>query len=102
MLVMHAVNIDVTSTIEDIVRDIDKEGLVLVEFYTPTCGRCKMQDKIFKDANNKGTVVKIDAVKHRKLALHHKVLSAPTSFIFKEGKEIKRLEFITKKDLEEL
>ena len=79
------------------------EGVVVVYFYTPTCGRCKMQKTIFNKLQDKDfKVVGVDATVHRKLALKYRVLSAPNCFIYKDKEVVFNGGFLSKTVLENI
>ena len=79
------------------------EGVVVVYFYTPTCGRCKMQKNIFNKLQDKNfKVVGVDATVHRKLALKFKVLAAPNCFVYKDKELVFTVGFLSKTSLEKI
>ena len=79
------------------------EGVVVVYFYTPTCGRCKMQKTIFNKLQDKDfKVVGVDATVHRKLVLKYKVLSAPNCFVYKDKEIVFNGGFLSKSVLENI
>ena len=79
------------------------EGVVVVYFYTPTCGRCKMQKTIFNKLQDKDfKIVGVDATVHRKLALKFKVLSAPNCFIYKDKELVFNGGFLSRSALESI
>ena len=79
------------------------EGVVVVYFYTPTCGRCKMQKTIFNKLQDKNfKVVGVDATVHRKLALKFKVLSAPNCFAYKDKELVFNGGFLSRSVLENI
>ena len=79
------------------------EGVVVVYFYTPTCGRCKMQKIIFNKLQDKDfKVVGVDATVHRKLALKYKVLSAPNCFIYRDKELVFNGGFLSRSALENI
>ena len=84
-------------------KDEISEGVVVVYFYTPTCGRCKMQKTIFNKLQDKDfKVVGVDATVHRKLALKYKVLSAPNCFIYKDKELVFNGGFLSRSALESI
>ena len=79
------------------------EGIVVVYFYTPTCGKCKMQKNIFNKLQDKDfKVVGVDATVHRKLALKYRVLSAPNCFVYKDKEVVFNGGFLSKTVLESI
>ena len=79
------------------------EGVVVVYFYTPTCGRCKMQKTIFNKLQDKDfKVVGVDATVNRKLVLEYKVLSAPNCFVYKDKEIVFNGGFLSRSVLENI
>ena len=79
------------------------EGVVVVYFYTPTCGRCKMQKTIFNKLQDKDfKIVGVDATVHRKLALKFKILSAPNCFIYRDKELVFNGGFLSRSALENI
>jgi thioredoxin 1 len=62
---------------------------VLVDFYTPGCGPCRMMspilDELVKERNGSLKVVKVDASEHRELAARFRISAIPTFVLFDKG-----------------
>ncbi len=73
---------------------LNKEPLVLVDFFAEWCGPCKTLAPILKDAKTKiegnAKIIKIDIDKNQHAAAHFSVRSVPTLILFKEGKLVWR------------
>ena len=85
----------IKEVLEDEFRQSSKEGLVLADFYSTTCGPCKMLAFVLadvdKECGDKVTIMKLDFDKNRALAEEFGITSYPTLILLKDGKEIKRL-----------
>ncbi|MEN8703898.1 MAG: thioredoxin [Polaribacter sp.] len=73
---------------------IQKDKIVLVDFFAEWCGPCKMMTPILKEvkADLKETIsiIKIDVDKNQSLAAKFQVRGVPTFILFKEGKQVWR------------
>lgn len=67
---------------------LDKEGVVLVDFFANWCGPCKMLTPVIEELskeNNGVGFVKVDVDENGKVAMDYQVQSIPTVMIFKDG-----------------
>ena len=89
--------------VESQLKDEITEETIIVYFYTPTCGKCKMQKSIFNKLQDKDfKVVGVDATIHRKLALKYRVLSAPNCYVYRDKELVFNGGFLSKTSLEKI
>lgn len=79
---------------------LDKAGAMLVEFYSKTCGPCKMLSYVLKDISKNDPdfriyIVDFDA--NQELKERCGVKGFPTLLFMKDGKEVNRLEGLKQK-----
>lgn len=80
-----------------------KENIVVIYFYTPTCGKCKMQKNIFNTFQDEDfKVLGVDATENKELSRKFKVMSAPNCFTYKKGTLVSNGGFLSKTALENL
>lgn len=86
---------------------LKSEKPVLVEFYSDSCIPCKQMSPILGDIEDdyeqELKVVKVNVNFDADLAADYSVMASPTILLFQDGKEVKRVRGLQKKeDLEEL
>ena len=87
---MSAINIS-TNNFQKEVMNSDKP--VLLDFWAPWCGPCRMLGPVIDQLGSELTdvkVCKIDVDANQDLAAKYKVETIPTLVVFEGGKEVKR------------
>jgi thioredoxin 1 len=76
-------------------KQMTTNGLVLVDFWAPWCGPCKLVapvlNEIAEEQQGKLRVGKVNVDNQQALAAKFKVRSIPTMILFKNGKDVKRI-----------
>ena len=83
------------------------EGVVLVDFWAPWCGPCKMIAPVLEeldgDLGDSAKIVKVDVDENPETASKYGVMSIPTLYVFKDGEVVdKTVGFQPKEALQEL
>ena len=75
------------------------QGVVLVDFWAPWCGPCRMQGPIVEKAaeqlGGKAKVAKVNVDKAPQTAQKFGIQSIPTLIVFKNGKSVKQFVGVT-------
>lgn len=84
-------------------RESVNQGLVLADFYSSTCGPCKMLSFILADVDktcqDKVTILKVDFDKNKPLVEEFGVAGYPTLILMRDGVELKRTTGLQQKPL---
>lgn len=84
---------------EEVEKNINSKGYTLVNVYADWCGPCKMMAPVFEAIAEDGIdVYKINLDQNREFAIQKQISGVPTTFIYKDGKEIDVIVGFTSKD----
>jgi thioredoxin 1 len=82
----------ITVTDNNFKETVEKENLVLVDFWAPWCGPCKMiapiLDQLDEQSAGAVTIAKLNVDDNPGISSQYGVMSIPTLKLFKNGKEV--------------
>ena len=82
-------------------KELAGQGLVLADFFSTTCGPCKMLSFVLKDVEKEVgddlTILKVDFDQNKDLTAEYGVTGYPTLVLLKDGAEVGRLQGLQQK-----
>lgn len=82
-------------------KNLVQKGLVLADFYSTTCGPCKMLSFVLKDVDqawgDPAVILKVDFDQNQELAGEYEVTGYPTLILLKDGREVSRMNGLQQK-----
>lgn len=87
---MSVINITLENFEEEVIKS---EKTVLVDFWAPWCGPCRMLSPVVDEIGEERTDIKVGKVnvdEQEELAMRFGIMSIPTLIVFKNGEPVKK------------
>jgi thioredoxin 1 len=92
----------VTVSDQDFKNEVEGQGTVLVDFWAPWCGPCKMiapvLEELDQEIGEKLTIAKLNVDDNPESASRFGVMSIPTLIVFKDGQPVDKVVGFQSKD----
>ncbi len=89
-------------TDQSFAADVEAGGLVLVDFWAPWCGPCRMIAPVLEllalDLGDKVTIAKLNVDDNQNVARKYGIMGIPTLILFKDGAPVEKIVGFTGQD----